>query len=88
MASARTPNFEMVAGAVRAELARRNILRRDAVAALMEHADGLGRTAAYERLSGTVPLSLTELEILSASFSIPLSVLTGTRAPDVSAVGR
>lgn len=81
----------MVAGAVRAELARRNIVRRDAVAALMEgpaqrDGSGLGRTAAYERIAGLVPFSWGELEVLSHSFEIPLDILSGTRAPDVAAV--
>ncbi|PSL36960.1 hypothetical protein CLV49_0562 [Labedella gwakjiensis] len=81
----------MVAGAVRAELARRNIVRRDAVAALMEGSaqqdgGGLGRTASYERIAGLVPFSWSELEILSLSFEIPLEILSGSRAPDVAAV--
>jgi hypothetical protein len=87
MKAARVPEFHIAAGSVRAELARRNIPRRDAVAALQAAGTGLGRTAAYERIAGLVPFSWAELEVLSRSFSIPLDVLAGTRAPDVAAIG-
>jgi hypothetical protein len=84
MTAARVPQFHIAAGAVRAELARRSIPRRDAVAALQSAGTSLGRTAAYERIAGLVPFSWAELEVLSASFSIPLEVLAGTRAPDLA----
>ncbi|RUR03426.1 hypothetical protein [Labedella endophytica] len=86
MNAARVPEFHIAAGAVRAELARRSIPRRDAVLALQEAGLSLGRTAAYERIAGLVPFTWTELEVLSTSFEIPLDVLAGTRAPDVAAV--
>jgi hypothetical protein len=85
MKASRVDEFQIAAGAVRAELARRSIPRRDAVAALQQSSAGLGRTAAYERIAGLVPFTWTELEVLSTSFAIPLEVLAGTRAPDVEA---
>jgi hypothetical protein len=86
MKAARVPEFHIAAGAVRAELARRSIPRRDAVAALQSASTSLGRTAAYERIAGLVPFSWAELEVLAVSFSIPIEVLAGTRAPDLAAV--
>jgi hypothetical protein len=86
MVASRIPEFEIAAGAVRAELARRRIPRRDAVAALMSTSPGLGRTAAYERIAGLVPFSWGELQELSTHFHIPLDVLAGAREPDVRAV--
>jgi hypothetical protein len=86
MATARVPEYEVAAGAVRAELARRNIPRRDAVAALGSGAAALGRTAAYERIAGLVPFTWSELDVLASRFHIPIDVLTGARAPDPAAV--
>ena len=51
-----------------------------------QQSTSLGRTAAYERIAGLVPFSWTELEVLAVSFSIPIEVLAGTRAPDLAAV--
>lgn len=93
MAALHVTDSQRTAGAVRAELARRNILRRDAVTALIDGTalltgdSGLRRSAAYERIAGTVPFSTGELEILSTAFGIPIGVLNGTRAPDTAAVG-
>ncbi|WP_166408947.1 hypothetical protein [Labedella phragmitis] len=86
MQIARVQDFRIAAGAVRAELARRSIPRREAVAALQAGTSGLGRTAAYERIAGLVPFSWTELALLSAAFGIPVEVLSGSRAPDPAAV--
>lgn len=78
--------YRIAAGAVRAELARRSIPRRDAVAALQSASAKLGRTAAYERIAGLVPFTWGELEILARSFDIPVEVLSGIRAPDPAAI--
>jgi hypothetical protein len=85
MNAVRVSEFRIVAGAVRAELARRSIPRRDAVLALQSAEDGLGRTAAYERIAGLVPFTWAELEVISNAFAIPLDVLAGARAPDIAA---
>lgn len=87
MTSGRVLEFHLAAGAVRAELARRNIPRRDAVAVLQADGSSLGRTAAYERIAGLVPFTWTELGLLSEAFGIPVEVLSGTRAPDLGVVG-
>ncbi|RWZ59602.1 hypothetical protein ELQ92_12290 [Labedella populi] len=87
MHTPRLHDFRVAAGAVRAELARRSIPRREAVSVLQGGASGLGRTAAYERIAGLVPFSWAELVLLSAAFGIPVEVLSGSRAPDPSVVG-
>lgn len=87
MTSGRVLEFQLAAAAVRAELARRNIPRRDAVAVLQAGEVGLGRTAAYERIAGLVPFTWTELGRLSEAFGIPVEVLSGTRAPDLTVTG-
>ncbi len=87
MSTADAPDYRIVAGAVRAELARRRIPRSAAVAALQSAGIELGRTAAYERIAGLVPFTWAQLEALSSSLAIPIEILTGTRAPDLAAVG-
>lgn len=87
MSAAAVPEYRIVAGAVRAELARRRIPRSAAVAALQSAGIALGRTAAYERIAGLVPFTWPQLEALSSSLGIPIDILAGTRTPDVAAVG-
>lgn len=76
----RANNREKIAGAVRAELARRSI----PVAVIAEPLK-LGRTAVYSRMSGEVAFTWTELRILAESLQIPVDVLTGDAVPNFHA---
>ncbi|RWZ52560.1 hypothetical protein ELQ90_00960 [Labedella phragmitis] len=66
---------EAVAATVRAELARRK-MRAGSLAAVL----GLGRTATYDRVNGTVPFDTRELLLVASHLGVSVEELV--RAAD------
>lgn len=62
------PLTETVAAEVRAELARHNISRTDAAAAL-----GMSRTLLWQRLRGESSFTVAELEALAELIGVPVN---------------
>lgn len=71
------PSPQLVAGCVRAELARRQIRALE-----LRHVLGLERTAIYDRCAGVVPFSRDEVAAVADHIGVPLSTLLGGFAVD------
>lgn len=73
---------ETVAAEIRAELARRNISRTDAAAAL-----GISRNLLWQRLRGESPFTVDELEAMAELIGVPVSTFLRENTPASAATG-